>query len=125
MTPAEAKAEERSLRSLFSSIDVDGDGRVTKRELQSKLKADSAVQDLLKKAGGSEDYVMDQLDVDGDGFVTYAEFEAMLSADAGKLVEAVLKKAGIRGDKVGVAVGWGHSAEIPAQDRFQPCVVES
>lgn len=90
MSPAAAKAEERTLKGLFAEIDQDGDGKVTRRELQVKLKADSTIQDLLVKAGGTADYVMDQLDVDGDGFITYKEFEAMLSADANKLAEAVV-----------------------------------
>ena len=84
-----AKAEEKTLRSIFNSIDVDGDGAVTKNELQKKLQADSAVQDLLTKAGGAVDYVMEQLDVDGDGIVTWSEFEAMLSTDASKLAVTV------------------------------------
>lgn len=87
---AEAKAEERTLRSIFNSIDVDGDGSVTKRELQAKLQADTTIQDLLTKSGGSSDYVMDQLDVDGDGHVTFAEFEMMLSTDASKLAEDIV-----------------------------------
>ena len=57
LTPAAAKYEEKTLRKLFKSIDVDGDGNVSKSELHAKLRADSAIQDLLTKAGGSADYV--------------------------------------------------------------------
>ena len=57
LTPAAAKYEEKTLRKLFKSIDVDGDGNVSKSELHAKLRADSAIQDMLTKAGGSADYV--------------------------------------------------------------------
>lgn len=77
------------LRSLFDTIDADGNSSITKKELQAKLAQDETVQELLVKAGGSADYVMEQLDVDGDGIITWKEFEAMLSVDASKLAETI------------------------------------
>ena len=60
----EPAAEERTLRQLFDSIDVDGDNQVTAKELRAKMQSDSTVQALLVAAGGSRDYVMEQLDLE-------------------------------------------------------------
>jgi len=67
------------LQKVFESIDVDGSGEISKRELEEKLKQDTELQGLLEASGGSGDYfVLEQLDLDGDGSVTWAEFESML-----------------------------------------------
>ena len=74
---AAAKAEEATLRSLFASIDADGSGTVSIKELKIKLAATDEVEELFLKAGGKNigtSYIMKQLDEDKSGNITYDEF---------------------------------------------------
>ena len=67
------------LKSVFESMDQDGNGELSKSELSTKLQQDTELQGLLEKAGGDgKHYVLEQLDLDGDGTVSWQEFEAML-----------------------------------------------
>ena len=59
---------------LFGKVDSDGDGAVSKTELQALLEAMSG--GTASQAGVSSDDVFSQLDADGDGGLTQAEFDA-------------------------------------------------
>ena len=59
---------------LFGKVDSDGDGAVSKTELQALLEAMSG--GTASQAGVSSDDVFSQLDADGDGSLTQAEFDA-------------------------------------------------
>jgi len=59
---------------LFGKVDSDGDGTVSKTELQALLEAMSG--GTASKAGVSSDEVFSQLDADGDGSLSEAEFDA-------------------------------------------------
>ena len=84
------KAAASPLRSLFNSMDVDGNGYVSQAELRSKIAKDDEIQKLLTAAGGDgSSHVWEQLDDDGDGKITWAEFEGMLSPDSGAFVDVV------------------------------------
>ena len=83
------KAAAAPLRAIFDQMDADGNGFISKAELQKKLSQDQEIQTLLESAGGSASYVFEQLDDDGDGKVTWAEFEGLLSPDAAAFVDVV------------------------------------
>lgn len=59
---------------LFGKVDSDGDGAVSKTELQALLEAMSG--GTASQTGVSSDDVFSQLDTDGDGSLTQAEFDA-------------------------------------------------
>ena len=59
---------------LFGKVDSDGDGAVSKTELQALLEAMSG--GTASQVGVSSDDVFSQLDADGDGSLTQAEFDA-------------------------------------------------
>ena len=59
---------------LFGKVDSDGDGAVSKTELQALLEAMSG--GTASQTGVSSDDVFSQLDADGDGSLTQAEFDA-------------------------------------------------
>lgn len=59
---------------LFGKVDSDGDGAVSKTELQALLEAMSG--GTASQAGVSSDDVFSHLDADGDGSLTEAEFDA-------------------------------------------------
>lgn len=59
---------------FFGKVDSDGDGAVSKTELQALLEAMSG--GTASQAGVSSDDVFSQLDADGDGSLTQAEFDA-------------------------------------------------
>ena len=59
---------------LFGKVDSDGDGAVSKTELQALLEAMSG--GTANQTGVSGDDVFSQLDTDGDGNLTQAEFDA-------------------------------------------------
>ena len=59
---------------LFGKLDSDGDGAVSKTELQALLEAMSG--GTASQTGVSSDDVFSQLDTDGDGSLTQAEFDA-------------------------------------------------
>ena len=59
---------------LFGKVDSDGDGAVSKTELQALLEAISG--GTASQTGVSSDDVFSQLDTDGDGSLTQAEFDA-------------------------------------------------
>lgn len=59
---------------LFGKVDRDGDGAVSKTELQALLEAMSG--GTASQVGVSSDDVFSQLDADGDGSLTQAEFDA-------------------------------------------------
>ena len=62
------------LRELFTAIDADQNGTLSREELALKLRADTELQQLLADAGKSSHYVFEQLDRDGDGSITVDEF---------------------------------------------------
>ena len=59
---------------LFGKVDSDGDGAVSKTELQALLEAMSG--GTASQTGVSSDDAFSQLDTDGDGSLTQAEFDA-------------------------------------------------
>ena len=59
---------------LFGKVDSDGDGAVSKTELQALLEAMSG--GTANQTGVSGDDVFSQLDTDGDGNLTQAEFDS-------------------------------------------------
>ncbi len=59
---------------LFGKVDSDGDGAVSKTELQALLEAMSG--GTASRVGVSSDDVFSHLDADGDGSLTEAEFDA-------------------------------------------------
>ena len=59
---------------LFGKVDSDGDGAVSKTELQALLEAMSG--GTASQVGVSSDDVFSHLDADGDGSLTQAEFDA-------------------------------------------------
>lgn len=59
---------------LFGKVDSDGDGSVSKTELQALLEAMSG--GTASQMGVSSDEVFSQLDADGDGSLSEAEFDA-------------------------------------------------
>ena len=69
------------LHELFTGIDVDGNGTLSREELASKLRADTELQQLLEGAGKASHYVFEQLDSDGDGAITAEEFVQLCVPD--------------------------------------------
>ena len=69
--PADLEAR---LRALFASIDVDGNGVLSRPELATKLRQDTEIQTLVDSAGKSSMYLFEQLDADSDGSITVGEF---------------------------------------------------
>ena len=65
---------EARLRALFASIDVDGNGVLSREELSTKLRQDTEIQTLVDSAGKSSMYLFEQLDADSDGSITVEEF---------------------------------------------------
>lgn len=65
---------------LFGKVDSDGDGAVSKTELQALPEAMSG--GTASQAGVSSDDVFSQLDADGDGSLTQAEFDAVRPSGA-------------------------------------------
>ena len=65
---------EARLRALFTSIDVDGNGTLSREELSTKLRQDTEIQTLVDSAGKSSMYLFEQLDADSDGSITVEEF---------------------------------------------------
>ncbi len=66
---------------LFGKVDSDGDGSVSKTELQALLEALSG--GTASQMGVSSDEVFSQLDADGDGSLSEAEFDAGRPSGAG------------------------------------------
>lgn len=66
---------------LFGKVDSDGDGSVSKTELQALLEAMSG--GTASQTGVSSDEVFSQLDADGDGSLSEAEFDAGRPSGAG------------------------------------------
>ena len=66
---------------LFGKVDSDGDGSVSKTELQALLEAMSG--GTASQMGVSSDEVFSQLDADGDGSLSEAEFDAGRPSGAG------------------------------------------
>lgn len=71
---AETTATGQAGDDLFGKVDSDGDGAVSKTELQALLEAMSG--GAASQTGVSSDDVFSQLDADGDGSLTQAEFDA-------------------------------------------------
>jgi Ca2+-binding EF-hand superfamily protein len=67
---------------LFGKVDSDGDGSVSKTELQALLEAMSG--GTASQTGVSSDEVFSQLDADGDGSLSEAEFDAGRPPGAGE-----------------------------------------
>ena len=72
--PQQVSAVETRLRQLFTDIDADGNGTVSREELAAKLRADTEIEELLADAGNGSHYVFEQLDTDGDGIIDVDEF---------------------------------------------------
>ena len=94
MTQKEKQTEKKTLKDLFDSIDVDGNGEISKRELMNRLRKDSSFEDMVTEACpevalSGTDYLMEMLDVDGDGSINFTEFANMLSKDPTKLAEEI------------------------------------
>lgn len=66
---------------LFGKVDSDGDGSVSKTELQALLEAMSG--GTASQMGVSSDEVFSQLDADGDGSLSEAEFDSGRPSGAG------------------------------------------
>lgn len=71
---AETTATGQAGDDLFGKVHSDGDGAVSKTELQALLEAMSG--GTASQTGVSSDDVFSQLDADGDGSLTEAEFDA-------------------------------------------------
>ena len=89
------KPTEEKLAALFTAVDTDNNGAVSRAELKAKLAADDELQGLLKAAGlNPEFYVFEQLDADGDSKITLHEFTAPLrDADKSEATETQLDAA--------------------------------
>jgi Ca2+-binding EF-hand superfamily protein len=71
------------LKSLFSKIDLNADGRLDAKELAKALKEESSLEQMLEKAGyNSHYYVLEQLDSNQDGAVSWDEFKVCLTSKA-------------------------------------------
>ena len=72
---------ESRLRQLFTGIDADGNGTLSREELAAKLWADTDIEELMTDAGKSSHYVFEQLDADGDGSIDIDEFVKLCVPD--------------------------------------------
>lgn len=71
------------LKSLFSKVDANADGRLDAKELAKALKEEPSLEQMLEKAGyNSHYYVLEQLDSNQDGAVSWEEFKACLISKA-------------------------------------------
>jgi Ca2+-binding EF-hand superfamily protein len=71
------------LKSLFTRIDTDADGKLDAKELAKALTAESSLEQMLVKAGyNPKYYVLEQLDGNQDGKVSWDEFQACLTPEA-------------------------------------------
>jgi len=80
--PAKEKAVER-LKAVFTSLDANADGAVSKEELAAKLACDECKEDDLTKLIRHSDLnpefnLLEALDTNKDGQVTWEEFESHL-----------------------------------------------
>ncbi len=78
---------------LFGKVDSDGDGAVSKTELQALLEAMSG--GTASQTGVSSDDVFSQLDTDGDGSLTQAEFDAGRPSGPGAGAEGMQAMGGM------------------------------
>jgi Ca2+-binding EF-hand superfamily protein len=81
------------LEKLFHSIDVDGDGEVTRKEWQDALKEFG--DDLRTTFGHTVDdidAVFDKFDTDGNGTLSWDEFQAAAPTKAAKEAAAEIEK---------------------------------
>ena len=63
---------------LFTELDKDGSGTISKQEVAEGLKANHALMGKFKRVGIKKNTVFEQLDLNGDGTVTLKEFMARL-----------------------------------------------
>ena len=100
---ADAVRLRRRVRALFDSMDTDGSGTISRKELAAKLRADGELEALLGIADATSSpqvmrvmRMLDQtkeLDADGDQYVTYDEFERAALADREAAAKAAAEKA--------------------------------
>jgi len=64
------KEELRNLRKVFKALDVDGDGTISKEEMENAAKEFIDANFRESKWG----QIIESLDMDGDGTVDYHEF---------------------------------------------------
>jgi len=87
---SEVSAEERALmqlKTIFSSIDANKDGNVSKAELKRAMEKDASIVALIKDASLNQEYNdLEQLQTGKDGHVTWEEFLANLKEAAKKEV---------------------------------------
>jgi hypothetical protein len=73
--PASASSGANSAKSLFSQLDSDGDGKISKNELEQAF-AGSENDKIKQKAKSLADALLNKLDTDGDGKVSETEMKA-------------------------------------------------
>ena len=66
------------IEAMFEAIDSDGDGKLSREELEAKLGTDGELEEYLRLCGCATSDVFDQLDADHNGAVTLDEFRAIL-----------------------------------------------
>jgi len=111
------------LRAIFESIDIDGSGAISRKELAAKLRADGELEALLGVADATTIpqvmrvmRMLDQtkeLDADGDSYVSYDEFEAAAFADR----EAAAKAAAEKVAKAAAAAAQASAVAAVVQER--------
>jgi len=72
-------AVENVLWGAFRVFDLNGDGKLSKEELEKMLKSDDAVGSVL--AGKDVSSIMKEIDTDGSGEIDFQEFMNMMRDD--------------------------------------------
>jgi len=80
--------QEDVMWSAFKVFDRDGNGKISKQELQQILQTDDAVAAVVGNNGkGSIDDIMKEVDRNNDGEIDFNEFMLMMRGDAGNAEE--------------------------------------